>query len=325
MNFNLQAADLLLVNDDPNGNYGLYFDRVLRQLSYSYHEWKTAQRGSGIPVSKIGQLNNNLIIWFTGDAEQNILNVDEQDSLIRFLANGGRLFLTGQNIAEDLQQQNSPFLAQKLQIGFNRNSGVHYKVPDENHADFNFLKPIFTKGGGAADNQVSQDELVLPTTSRATPAWHYNAQGLAGITIQHVVENSKIVFFGFGFESIGTFPPQFFAGPEPVMAAILGFLQSPTSISDTKPILAQGFVLEPNYPNPFNPSTTIAFRTSSTIRVKITIYDGAGREVMQLVDAKFTAGRHRIVWNATQFASGVYYFRVTSGGESRLRKALLVK
>jgi len=85
------------------------------------------------------------------------------------------------------------------------------------------------------------------------------------------------------------------------------------------------FSLEQNYPNPFNPSTTIAFNLGHTQWVKIIIFDITGKEVAKLVDEQRSAGSHKIVWNASQVANGLYFIKLEAGAFQRTIKAVLMK
>jgi hypothetical protein len=70
--------------------------------------------------------------------------------------------------------------------------------------------------------------------------------------------------------------------------------------------------LLPNYPNPFNPSTTIAFETGSLYRVQLDVYDATGRHVAALLDETVEAGRHQKRFHATGLATGLYIVRLTA-------------
>jgi len=87
--------------------------------------------------------------------------------------------------------------------------------------------------------------------------------------------------------------------------------------------------LEPCFPNPFNPSTTIRFSSPRTGRVSVSVYDLLGREVAQLLDQQVEPGTHETRWDATGRASGVYLLRLTqvigSSVTSRTHKLLFVK
>ncbi|MCH8299681.1 MAG: T9SS type A sorting domain-containing protein [Candidatus Marinimicrobia bacterium] len=88
---------------------------------------------------------------------------------------------------------------------------------------------------------------------------------------------------------------------------------------------SRSFNLYPNYPNPFNPSTTISFTLSNASRVSLLIYDIHGREVESLIEGIQPAGSHSIEWNASNLASGVYFYRLTADEFIQTRKMILIK
>ena len=94
-------------------------------------------------------------------------------------------------------------------------------------------------------------------------------------------------------------------------------------------IIPSHFVLQPNYPNPFNPTTTIRFGLPERSPVKLVIYNIAGQRVATLVDRAMSAGYHQVQWNGKnrngqQAASGVYIYRLTAGKQQFVKKMLLV-
>jgi Secretion system C-terminal sorting domain len=81
-----------------------------------------------------------------------------------------------------------------------------------------------------------------------------------------------------------------------------------------KPIsnqVPEHFALEQNYPNPFNPATKIRFALPKSSFAKIVIYDALGREVVTLVNEQLKPGTYEADWNATNYPSGVYYYKLT--------------
>jgi hypothetical protein len=90
------------------------------------------------------------------------------------------------------------------------------------------------------------------------------------------------------------------------------------------------YVLYPNYPNPFNPATTISYALPQPAHVQVQIFDVNGREVKRLVDQACSAGVHSVVWNGTDEAdrkvcSGIYICRFSAGEVMLHRKMILVK
>jgi hypothetical protein len=87
----------------------------------------------------------------------------------------------------------------------------------------------------------------------------------------------------------------------------------------------QAFKLAPNYPNPFNPQTTIPFTLERSARVRLTVHDALGRHVATLVDEQRPQGRHDQTWDAAGFSSGAYYVCLDVDGKSAVRQVVLVK
>jgi len=97
-----------------------------------------------------------------------------------------------------------------------------------------------------------------------------------------------------------------------------------TSVSD-KAGLPVRFTLHQNYPNPFNPMTTISYDVLNESHIRLVVYDIYGREVTMLVNETKPAGTHKVVWDASNIASGVYFYRLEAGGVVNAKKMLLLK
>jgi len=85
------------------------------------------------------------------------------------------------------------------------------------------------------------------------------------------------------------------------------------------------FRLFQNYPNPFNLKTTISFALPREGFVELKVYDVAGREVATLIDKPMAEGTHKVSYDASSLASGVYYYRLTFDRQTMTKKMLLVK
>jgi hypothetical protein len=83
--------------------------------------------------------------------------------------------------------------------------------------------------------------------------------------------------------------------------------------------------LEQNYPNPFNPSTKIRYQVSSISQVSLKVYDILGNEVVTLVNEQKEPGYYEVEFKASNIASGVYIYRLTSGKFVSTKKMLMVK
>jgi predicted GH43/DUF377 family glycosyl hydrolase len=89
--------------------------------------------------------------------------------------------------------------------------------------------------------------------------------------------------------------------------------------------IAVGYVLDQNYPNPFNPVTMINYRLPISSDVKIYIYNVIGQKLVTLVNKRQKPGYHQVEWNASGFASGVYYYRIEAGYFEQTRKMIYLK
>ena len=112
-------------------------------------------------------------------------------------------------------------------------------------------------------------------------------------------------------------------------------ITSASEVSGTKEIqlaveAPKEITLVGNYPNPFNPITTIAFTLTDQAHVALRVYDMLGREVARLLEGERGAGHHEVRWEASQYASGLYFYRLFVEDEAgrqvlKQKKMLLVK
>jgi hypothetical protein len=99
---------------------------------------------------------------------------------------------------------------------------------------------------------------------------------------------------------------------------------SPNAVDDESKVPGE-YSLHQNYPNPFNPSTKIAFKVRETGFTSLKVYDVTGKEVTTLVNEKKEAGEYVAEFDARSMASGVYFYRLHSGGFTTSKKMLLLR
>ena len=80
-----------------------------------------------------------------------------------------------------------------------------------------------------------------------------------------------------------------------------------------------------NYPNPFNPTTTIQFHIPELSKVTLIIYNSIGEEVVELVNDELSSGTYDIIWNAEGYNSGVYFYQLITNGFAETKKMILLK
>ena len=110
---------------------------------------------------------------------------------------------------------------------------------------------------------------------------------------------------------------------QPVILPLVALLQTHLS-------LPQAYSLAQNFPNPFNPATTIRYELKEAGAVTLRIYDVMGQQVRELVNAPQSSGRHQVTWEGrdqtgAQVANGVYFYVLRAGEFRALRKMVLMK
>jgi hypothetical protein len=102
-------------------------------------------------------------------------------------------------------------------------------------------------------------------------------------------------------------------------------ITSPTAIGINGNNIPKEFKLYQNFPNPFNPSTFISFDIPKESYITLKVYDLQGREVKIIIDGLQKAGSFKAEFNASELASGIYFYKLSSDNISFTRKMILVK
>ena len=99
----------------------------------------------------------------------------------------------------------------------------------------------------------------------------------------------------------------------------------PTDVLEGFEEIPDIFAIFPNYPNPFNATTTIKYNLPNSADIIIEIYDILGRSIETLVNGQQQAGYHQGVWDAKDASSGMYFYRIQAGDYSEIKKMLVLK
>ncbi len=103
-------------------------------------------------------------------------------------------------------------------------------------------------------------------------------------------------------------------------------ISSATSVQvNKKPLKLEDFNLYQNYPNPFNPTTTINYSLSKKQNVRISVFNLMGKEIAELVNGSKNPGEHKILFDGSKLASGIYYYKIEINGSGKFRKMILLK
>jgi len=103
------------------------------------------------------------------------------------------------------------------------------------------------------------------------------------------------------------------------------FAPGTIGISPYSNTLPDGYSLSQNYPNPFNPVTNIQFTVPMSGLVKLVIYNSQGKEVETIVNTELSPGTYNADWNASEYPSGVYFYKITAGSFTETKRMVLIK
>jgi len=101
--------------------------------------------------------------------------------------------------------------------------------------------------------------------------------------------------------------------------------EGPLGIKDIGGSVPSEFNLDQNYPNPFNPSTVIRYEILTRSHVTLAVFNTLGQKVAELVNGEMDAGYHKIQFNATNLASGVYFYRIQAGSYVETKSLCILK
>ena len=272
-------------------------------------------------------LNNySGVMWFLGDEStvNRTFNSTEQNVVKAYLEGGGKLFVTGSEIAYELIGRSAADPNDKLfftnyfkatwggdKADGSTISGVSGNIFAGISATFGQTYPedypdYFVPAGGAVTNLL------------------YTPTQVAGLNYMGTFGSSTtvgaLVYFGFPFETIASLTQR-----TALMGGIVQYFETANPVN-ARPNSSPGtYSLEQNYPNPFNPATQIRFTAAHDGFVSLKVYDVLGKEVATLVGAEKTAGSYSVRWDAGNFPSGVYFYRLKTGEFTDTKKLILMK
>ncbi|HLP17747.1 MAG TPA: T9SS type A sorting domain-containing protein, partial [Bacteroidota bacterium] len=161
---------------------------------------------------------------------------------------------------------------------------------------------------------VTGDFLSIDTTGTRGPR---KADGsLPDLQFMHLASSSPFV-------DAGTNVGLPYAGSKPDLGCFE--TAAPTDVKKQNCEVPQEFLLFQNFPNPFNPTTTIGFRISTVAHVRLSVYDMLGRRVTLLLDEIKPAGAYSVRWNASGLAAGIYFYRLEAGLNVSTKKLILLQ
>ncbi len=321
-NLEVSPASLMLVDDDDGSTHEVFYRAALDNQGYTYHWWDVQANGSPT-VSDLEGIPSRKILWYTGDSDGNSLSSDEAAELVALLNNGGRLLLTGQDIVEE---NSGSTLMNQLGLSYVNNFLPALVTGTPGGLADGF---VLITSGGAANNQTSKDVLSISDTLTTKAFLNYggSSTNIAGAAYSNGA--SKALVMGFGWEGINNEEDR-----TELLGKMVAYLDSVSvGIDDllypaTQP---KDFTLAQNFPNPFNPATSIVFQLPQQAEVSLVIYNTLGERVRTLTSQSYAAGTHQLTWdgknnNGSEVSSGIYFYRLHANKQFvDMKKMVLLK
>lgn len=292
---------------------------------------------SSIIENKIDLKNYNLVIWILGDesTQDETFSSIEQTKIKEYLESGGKLFITGSEIAWDMEGASSAsnndkeFLHNILKAKYiNDDSNIYsvFGAANTQFSDLNFL--YGTPSAASPYNEDYPD--VIDTVNGSVPILFYNESNIAGIAYTGVYNNSEkeaqLIYIGFPFETIGNSESR-----KKLMNASLnyfGFITTDIEKEENDIIPAKNILFQ-NYPNPFNPSTIISFSIKEESNVKLKIFDILGKEILTLVNENLKPGNYKYTFDINEInrtlASGIFFYKLETDNFVSVNKMIYLK
>ncbi|MEP2448915.1 MAG: T9SS type A sorting domain-containing protein [Balneola sp.] len=332
--------NILVINGFDRNPSGNTFDfikehgQALHDNEYSFD----ATSNDAIIDDQLSLEDYDIVLWILGteSTADETFNDTEQTKVKSFLQNGGSLFVSGAEIAWDLDNRGSTndkaffhnYLKAKYQLDApNNQTATFYTTEPTAGSIFDGISSITFDNGTNGSYNVQYPDVLTPTNGSDASLIYssVSSQQVAAIQFKGMFEDGnipgKVVYLGFPFETI--YPDTV---RKEVMDRIMSFMGSEaTSISDESIVTVDEFSLKQNYPNPFNPTTNINYTLANSSHVTLSIYNSTGQKVTTLVNSLKSKGSHSVTWNATQFASGMYFYRLNTPDGSTTRKMILIK
>ncbi len=266
----------------------------------------------------------------------------EQALVASFLKQGGRLFVSGAEIAWDLDYRGTSsdksFFNNYLKADYSADapggvSGTYYTARGVEGGIFDSLTSISFDNGSHGTYDVEWADALIPLNGakRIVEYKNVSSHKVGGVSFEGAfkdgTEPGKLVYLGFPFETV--YPE---TTRHAMMGAVLEFLYGDVSGRD-KPDQIQpvAFTLHQNYPNPFNPVTTIRYQISggrdrempvgaygnTPQQVELTIHNTLGQKITTLVSENQPPGEYTVRWDASGMPSGIYFYKLTTKDQSR--------
>ncbi len=312
----VDLPSVLLVDDDGGASDETYLETALTDTGYTAMVWDAEVRGRPCMTRLESYW---AVLWTTGGGSAADLGGSCENNMAAYLDGGGNLLLSSMEFLSS-RVNTLAFRTDYLHIDSYTSDNGGFVVTGETGDAISAGMSLNLLGGPFAPNP--SDVFVAGS---AADVIFTSPAGTEGIRVEE--NDHKVVFLSFPFEDVKTTE----AAPnnqKTLIGRILNWFSLPSGVEAGQ---VHRLALQPNYPNPFNPVTRVAFSVPEAAgRVSLTVHNVNGQVVRTLVDSELPAGPALAVWDGTDdlgrpLASGIYFAKLASSEDSAFRKMTLLK
>ena len=242
-------------------------------------------------------------------------------ALAAFLDAGGKLALIGRLIDRDLR--NDSFYGDYLHCASGELDSLGRQLTGVEGDEISDGTSLLLLGSCANDGGTNPQSRIVPLAGASTVFTYNEDDGVAAIKYGDST-TYQVVYFAFALEAAcgvsGTTHHKI------ITQKVLEWFQQPLTAEppEARSLPAQ-YALLGNYPNPFNPTTTIRYDVRTPGQVTLKVYDVMGRLTATLYDGRAQVGRHQVQFDGSGLASGIYFVQMIAPGYSSANKMVLLK
>jgi len=310
----------ILLYDDSDGETGLpqYWRQAMKTRGWIF-DWYRAASGD-FPVLPGETLDLARYEWTVYASGQNASTLDaaEQTLLADYVAAGNDLLVTSQHLDEDIPA--SAFFSDVLNAAAGDSTNATKRVYGV-HGGFDGASMIL-QGAGGADNQDAPLSEIVPRAGAEALFLDNGSEFCTGLLANW--GPNRVVYLNFALEAAGGAASSLNTA-EVLEILVPEYLLGDVAVGDA-PARPAANRLAGAWPNPFNPSTQLAFELAAAGRVDLRVFNLLGQQVAVLADGVLAAGAHRRVFEAGALPSGLYFARLAvDGAPAGVEKLMLVR
>ncbi len=319
--FSVNSGDprVLIVDDDLGQNYERWYTSACDSNGILYHTWTV--QASGSPTSDTLS-HYPIVIWFTGDDSLTTLTTTDETNLTSFLTNGGKLVISGQNIAQDISAD--PFLADYLHAQFidpSTKKPYMVSVP----GDPIIQEDTMVAGGGGGANNGSSLDGIKPLGGATGCAFYKDYADPEVRAVVKYKDGYAVVFFSVPFEAIDHATSRYLQKWTLIKRIFDWFGERVPGVEERPPVAGnpRPYVLNIT-PNPFSQHCRVQFIAPVSGQVELRTYATDGRMVSSQAKQVTLGERAYFDLDGKGLANGTYLVQlVTSDGVFAQKAAVL--